>query len=134
MLSAGITNDQYTTIFSGGHDASVTAVYDGTADIGVSFDDARRTIRDPNADVGEKVIVFNITSRIANDVIAVRSDLPEDLKTALFQAMSDFIATDAGQVVMDELYSWTDLVAASDVTRQSLVAIENAIDELGFAD
>ncbi len=35
---------------------------------------------------------------------------------------------------MDELYSWTGLVAASAVTEQSLVAIENAIDELGFTD
>jgi len=33
---------------------------------------------------------------------------------------------------MDELYSWTDLIRATDVTQQSLVAIGDAIDELGF--
>jgi phosphonate transport system substrate-binding protein len=130
----GITDDQYTAIFSGGHDASVTAVYDGSADIGVSFNDARRAVRREKTDVGEKVIVFNITSRVANDVIAVRSDLPASLKEALFTAMSDFIQTDEGQVVMDALYSWTDLIRASDVTAQSLVAISDAIDELGFSD
>ena len=134
LSAAGISTDQYTSIFSGGHDASVTAVYDGTADIGLSFNDARRSVRSEKPDVGEKVIVFNITSRISNDVIAVRADLPDDLKQALFQAMADFIATDEGQVVMDELYSWTDLVRADAVTQQSLVAIENAIDELGFSD
>ncbi|MEX2654630.1 MAG: PhnD/SsuA/transferrin family substrate-binding protein [Acidimicrobiia bacterium] len=133
LIRKGITEDQYTSIFSGGHDASVQAVYDGSADIGVSFDDARRTIRGEVPDVGEKVIVFNITSRIANDVIAVRADLPESLKEALFQAMADFIATEQGAEVMDQLYSWTDLIRADEVTAQSLQAIEDAIAELGFS-
>jgi phosphonate transport system substrate-binding protein len=138
LQNAGITADQYETIFSGGHDASVQAVYDGTADIGVSFDDARATIADGeagvNTDVGEQVIVFNITARIANDVIAVRSDLPESLKDAIFQAMVDYIGTEEGQLVMEELYSWTDLTRADEVTEQSLLLIGDAIDELGFAD
>ena len=134
LIDAGITEDQYTSIFVGGHDASVTAVYDGTADIGVSFNDARRTIRRDKTDVGEKVIVFNITSRIANDVIAVRGDLPDNLKAALFTAMANYIASEEGQLVMDQLYEWTDLIRAGSVTRNSLIAIENAIDELGFSD
>jgi phosphonate transport system substrate-binding protein len=132
LIRKGITEDQYESIFSGGHDASVQAVYDGSADIGVSFDDARLTIASENPDVGERVIVFNITSRIANDVIAVRADLPDSLKDALFQAMSDFISTDEGQEVMQNLYTWTDLTRADDVTEQSLRAIEEAIEELGF--
>jgi phosphonate transport system substrate-binding protein len=132
LIRKGITEDQYTSIFSGGHDASVQAVYDGSADIGVSFDDARSTIAEENPDVGQKVIVFNITSRIANDVIAVRSDLPQSLKDALFQAMADYIATEEGAEVMDSLYQWTDLVRADEVTEQSLLAIEEAIAELGF--
>lgn len=134
LRNAGITEDQYTPIFTGGHDGAVQAVYDGSADIGVSFDDARATIADPNSDVGEQVIVFNISPRIANDVIAVRSDLPEDLKEALFQAMSDYINTEEGQAVMEELYSWTDLTRADEVTQQSMALIGDAIDELGFSD
>jgi phosphonate transport system substrate-binding protein len=138
LRNAGITDDQYTATFSGGHDASVQAVYDGTAEIGVSFDDARATIANAeegvNIDVGERVIVFNITPRIANDVIAIRSDLPEDLKDAIFQAMSDYINTEEGQLVMDELYQWTDLTRADEVTEQSLGLIGAAIDELGFSD
>ena len=138
LQNAGITEDMYESTFSGGHDASVQAVYDGTADIGVSFDDARATIAsaedDVNTDVGETVIVFNITPRIANDVIAIRSDLPEDLKDAIFQAMADYIATEEGAAVMDELYQWTDLTRADEVTEQSLALIGDAIDELGFSD
>ena len=48
--------------------------------------------------------------------------------------MSDYIATDEGQVVMDALYSWTDLTRAGPATQQSLISISQAIDELGFAD
>ena len=44
-------------VFSGGHDASVIAVYNGDADVGLSFDDARREIRD------ERVLDFDTDSR-----------------------------------------------------------------------
>ncbi len=134
LQQAGVTTDQYTTLMAGGHDAAVQAVYDGQADIGVSFDDARRSIRETAADVGEVVIVFDISPRLANDVIAVRADLPEDLKEAILKAISDFIATEEGEKVMDQLYSWTGLIAADAATEQSLEPIGAAIDELGYSD
>ena len=68
------------------HDATVAAVYNGDFDIGLSYDDARRTLREEKTDVGEKVIVYNITDNIPNDVVAVRSELPEDLRLAIFEA------------------------------------------------
>jgi len=133
LLGQGITDDQYDSLFFGGsHDLAVTAVYNGDADIGLSFDDARRSVREDFPDVGEKVIVFNISDRIANDVISVRSDLPQSLKDALFQAMADFIGTEEGAAVMDKLYSWTDLTRADATTEASLLPIGDAIDKLGF--
>jgi ABC-type amino acid transport substrate-binding protein len=133
LQNAGITDDQYESLFFGGsHDLAVTAVYNGDADIGLSFDDARRSIREEFPDVGEKIIVFNVSDRIANDVIAIRSDLPESLKDALFAAMSDFIGTEEGAAVMDALYSWTALIRADAATEASLVPIGDAIDRLGF--
>ena len=133
LLDAGITDDQYSSLFFGGsHDLAVTAVYNGDAQIGLSFDDARRSIREDFPDVGEKVIVFNISPRIANDVIAVTSDLPDDLKDAIFDAMAAYIATEEGQAVMEQLYSWTDLTRADATTEASLEPIGDAIDELGF--
>ena len=134
LQNAGITDDQYESIFAGSHDLAVTAVYNGDADIGLSFNDARRAVREDFPDVGEKVIVFNITDRISNDVIAVRAGLPESLKDALFQAMADFIATEEGAEVMDQLYSWTDLIRADATTEASLVPIAEAIDRLGYSD
>jgi phosphonate transport system substrate-binding protein len=130
LLNLGITDDQYESIFTGGHDAAVTAVYNGDADIGLSFDDARRSVREELPDVGEKVIVFNLTPDIANDVIAVRADLPDSLKAAFFDAIADYIATEEGEAVMDQLYSWTD-ITRPDPT--SMEAIADAIALLGFA-
>jgi phosphonate transport system substrate-binding protein len=122
--------DQYESIFTGGHDAAVTAVYNGDADIGLSFDDARRSVREELPDVGEKVIVFNLTPDIANDVIAVRSDLPDSLKAAFFDSINDYISTEEGELVMDNLYSWT-AIARPDAS--SMQAIADAIALLGFA-
>ena len=131
LEAAGITPDMYTSIFStASHDGSILNVYNGDADVGVSFNDARRNVRRDFPDVGEKVIVFNITGRIANDVISVRADLPQSLKDALFEAMNLYINTEEGQLVMDEIYSWTDLIRANQATADSLVSIGEAYDAL----
>jgi basic membrane protein A len=130
LLNAGITDDQYDSTFAGNHDTAVLAVYNGDADIGVSFDDARRQVREEFTDVGEKVIVFNITPDIANDVIAARAALPDTLKEAFFAAINDFISTDEGELLMDTLYSWT-AIARPDPT--SFQGIRDAIELLGYA-
>ncbi|MEX0795990.1 MAG: PhnD/SsuA/transferrin family substrate-binding protein [Acidimicrobiia bacterium] len=133
LNDAGLTQDvDYESYYSGSHDNSVLAVYNGEADFGVSFDDARRNVREEFPDVGEKVIVFNITAPIANDVIAVDANLPDDLKDAIFDALTEYIATEEGAALMEEIYSWTDLTRADEMTEASFVLIEQAIDELGF--
>jgi phosphonate transport system substrate-binding protein len=141
LIAAGLTQDvDYNSCYSGSHDNSVLFVYgssvcggdENRADFGVSFDDARRNVREASPDVGEKVIVFNISAPIANDVIAVDANLPENLKDAIFQAIADFMSTEEGVAVMDDIYSWTDLIRANDLTRASFLLIEQAIDQLGF--
>ncbi len=103
-----------TPIFTGSHDASVTAVYNGDAEIGVSFDDARRTIRKEKPDVGAKDIVFSITPEIPNDVVAVRSDLPQDLKDAIYNTVADYLKTDEGKAIFDNIYGWTSVRRAKE--------------------
>ncbi|MEZ5246274.1 MAG: PhnD/SsuA/transferrin family substrate-binding protein [Acidimicrobiales bacterium] len=116
-----------TPIFTGGHDAAVTAVYDGSAKFGLSFDDARSTIDDVNPDVGEKVIVFSITDEIPNDVVAVRTALPQSLKDAIYDAIDAYLQTEEGEAVFDEIYSWTDIAPANDadfdVVREAATAL-----------
>ena len=110
LIRAGIDPEtDIVPIFSGSHDASVAAVYNGDADIGISYDDARRSLRKEKLDVGEKVIVFNLTSEIPNDVVAISSLLPSSLKVAIYDAMVSFLSTDEGEAVMDEIAGWTDI-------------------------
>ena len=101
-----------TQVFAGSHDGVISGLYNGDAKFGVTYDDARRTLRKTNPDVGEKVIAIGISAEIPNDVVAVRSDLPEDIKSKIYQILSDYMATDEGAAVMDEIYGWTDVVPA----------------------
>ncbi|NND04225.1 MAG: phosphate/phosphite/phosphonate ABC transporter substrate-binding protein [Acidimicrobiia bacterium] len=109
--------------YVGSHDNAVAAVYAGDFDIGLSFDDARRNIRSDSPDVGSKVIVFNITDDIPNDVVANRGDLPEDFLDAVFDAIKSFLETEEGELIFDEIYGWTDIRRASesdfDVVREA---------------
>ncbi|MGH8936197.1 MAG: phosphate/phosphite/phosphonate ABC transporter substrate-binding protein [Acidimicrobiia bacterium] len=132
LTSAGLDpQEDVEPIFTGGHDGAVTAVYNGDADIGVSFDDARGTISEENPDVGEQVIVFTITDEIPNDVVAVRSELPQSLKDAVVQAISDYLETDEGKEIFDEIYDWTDVQPASE---SDFDIVREAAETLGITE
>ncbi len=131
LRNAGISDDQYEKVFAGGHDGSVAAVYNGDADFGVAYDDARRTMRKTNPDVGEKVIVFNLTSEIPNDVVAVRTDLPDSLKGAIYYNMDAYLKTEEGEAVSDEVFGWTDMQVAKD---SDFDIVREANEKLGVND
>ena len=124
LIQAGIDpRSDIIPIFTGGHDGAVAAVYGNDADIGISYDDARRSLRKEKLDVGEKVIVFNLTPEIPNDVVAISTLVPSSLKVAIYDAMVSFLSTDEGEAVMDEIAGWTDIRPAVesdfDVVRQA---------------
>lgn len=130
MIGAGLDPeaDVDGLFFGGDHTSAITAVYNGDADIGLSFDDARRNIRGEHPDVGEKLIVFSITDEVPNDVVAVRSELPDTLKDAIYDAVVAFLETDDGVAIFDEIYGWTDVQRATesdfDVVRDAAVALD----------
>ena len=132
LIQAGIdpVND-ITPIFTGGHDAAVVAVYNGDADVGVSYDDARRTLRKEKVDVGDKVIVFNITSEVPNDVVAASSLLPDTLQTAIYQAIPAYLETEEGEAVFDEMYGWTSIRRAVD---SDFDVVRAAAEALGITE
>ena len=84
--------------------------YQGDADIGLSYDDVRHSIRKTNPDVGDKVIVFNITGEIPNDIVAVRTEIPDDLKAVI----DAHLETDEGEAMFDEIYDWTSVRRTTD--------------------
>ena len=117
--------------YAGSHDGVISGLYNGDAKFGVTYDDARRTLRNTNPDVGEKVIAFAITEEIPNDVVAVRSDLPADMKEKIYTILSDYISTDEGAAVMDEIYGWTGLVPA---VNSEFDVVKQAAEEFGLYD
>ena len=118
-------------IFTGGHDAAVVAVYNGDADVGVSYDDARRSLRKEKTDVGEKVIVFNITSEVPNDVVAASTLLPASLRTAIYDAIDAYLETEEGEAVFDETYGWTSIRRA---VESDFDVVRNAAEALGITE
>jgi phosphonate transport system substrate-binding protein len=118
-------------VFSGGHDASVIAVYNGDADVGLSFDDARGQVSDETPDVGESVIVFYITPEIPNDVVAVRTELPDSLKQAVYDATEAYLATEEGVAVFAEIYEWTEIRPA---VESDFDIVREASAELGITE
>ena len=117
--------------YAGSHDGVISGLYNGDAKFGVTYDDARRTLRKTNPDVGEKVIAFVITEEIPNDVVAVRSDLPADMKEKIYTILSEYISTDEGAAVMDEIYGWTGLVPA---VNSEFDVVKQAAEEFGLYD
>lgn len=130
LIGAGVVSGTYTPMYGGSHTGSVVAVYNNDAQFGASFDDARTTATGDLPDVGSKVIVFNISSPIPNDVLAVDAELPDSLKDAIYQALADYIATDEGLELMREIYDWTGLVRAGAATEQAMEIIRAAIAAL----
>jgi len=106
LLEAGVDPvDGIDGVFAGGHDASVQAVYDGDAVVGVSYNDARGDIAETSPDVGQKVVVFGWSGPIPNDGFAVSSELPEELQQRIQDAFVKISLTEEGAALLKELYS-----------------------------
>ena len=116
-------------LFAGSHDASVIAVCEGQAEIGVSFDDAR-TIAATDCDMQANDVVFAYGPEIPNDGIAVTGDLPDSLKAQIKQALLDYAATEDGQAVLDSIYQIT---AFTDPNLDALQIVRDAVDKLGYS-
>jgi len=83
------------SLFVGGHDAAVLAVYAGDTRFGVSYDDARNMICGQYPDIGEQVIVFEHAPMLPNDGVQVRPGLPDDLRQAIIDAFIDLAESQA---------------------------------------
>ncbi|GAA4196609.1 phosphate/phosphite/phosphonate ABC transporter substrate-binding protein [Microbacterium oryzae] len=110
------------------NDASVLAVYNGDAEVGFSFWDARSIVTDV-PDIGEKVVVFALTEEIPNDGVALSEELSPELRERITQALLDFAGTPEGQEALTSVYSITDLAPADPA---SLDVVARAADALGL--
>ncbi|MET4783117.1 phosphate/phosphite/phosphonate ABC transporter substrate-binding protein [Glaciihabitans sp. UYNi722] len=111
------------------NDASVLAVYNGDAEVGFSFWDARDIVKSDKPDVGQKVVVFALTDEIPNDGVALTKDLSPKLQKKITKALEDYSDTDAGSKVLTSIYSITKLAPANPKT---LTVVADAAKKLGL--
>lgn len=92
------------TVFAGSHPNVVLAVYQGRADAGAVFEDARGTIQKNFPDVMDKVKVIWKSDPIPNDTVSFRRDLPSDVVDKVTKALLRFSETPAGLDALKSLY------------------------------
>jgi phosphonate transport system substrate-binding protein len=117
-------------IFAGSHNASVIAVCEGQAEVGVSFDDARPSTTS-DCDIKGKVVTFAYGPEIPNDGIAVSGDLPASLQAAIKAALIAYAETEDGAKVLNDIYQIT---AFTDPNLDSLQIIRDAVAKLGYGN
>ncbi|WP_439647168.1 phosphate/phosphite/phosphonate ABC transporter substrate-binding protein [Cellulomonas triticagri] len=111
------------------NDASVLAVYNGDAEVGFSFWDARSIVVKDTPDVGQKVVVFALTEEIPNDGVALSSSLSQDLQDRISTALEDYSNTEEGSQVLTDIYSISKLAPADPA---SLDVVARAAEKLGL--
>ncbi|QPZ37964.1 phosphate/phosphite/phosphonate ABC transporter substrate-binding protein [Paramicrobacterium chengjingii] len=130
MNEAGIdTDNDIETVQVTANDASVLAVYNGDAEVGTSYWDAREVVAGDTPDVGEKVVVFALTNEIPNDGVSLSSELSADWQTKIADALKDYASTDDGVEALQAIYQITGLV---DADPSSLQQTQKAAASIGL--
>lgn len=131
------------TMFAQKHDNVVTMVYQKQVDGGATFysppdngkiEDARRLVKTQFPDVEDVVKIVELTEAIPNDPIAMRHDLPAEMKEKIIQALVDFQKTEQGNKVFYDIYGITGMVRTTndryDGVRKMLETLGKKASEL----
>ena len=78
-----------------------------------------------------KVIVFNVTGEVPNDVVAASSLLPDSLQNAVYDAIYAYLETEEGEAVFDEAYGWTSIRRA---VESDFDIVRKAAEALGITE
>lgn len=134
LIDAGLDHEtDVQGIFAGAHPAAVIAVLDGTAEVGVSFDDARGGLMEERPEVADTVVTFAYSAEIPNDGWTVRKELPDSLKEAIKAALLDYAGTEDGQATLKAIYEIDALVEADlpafEIVRETAEKVGIPIEE-----
>lgn len=94
------------------NDASVLAVYNGDAQVGAAYWDARTVVQPDTPDVGKKVVVFALTDEIPNDGVSIDGSLTKDWQDKINNALLAYAATPAGVQALESIYQISGLAKA----------------------
>ena len=126
------------TLFAGSHRDAVEMVYSGKVDAAATYHskaapdgterDARAELLATHPDVFDKVKIVALTDEIPNGPVALRRNLPEDVKAKLVGALIEFSRTPAGRSALMGLYNASGLTPAADADYDG---VGKVIKELG---
>lgn len=90
------------TFFTGSHDAAISAVLDGKADIAAVKHSIYDRIEKENPRIKAELTIIDRSPAVPSNGLCVRSDLPVDLQGKLKLALLDLEADPAGRAVLEE--------------------------------
>lgn len=93
------------TVFAGGHDKAVIALYQGSVDGAASFIDVRTTLVKTFPDIMEKTKRIATAGPIPNDTVSIRRNFPADLRSKIEAGLLAYAETEAGKTALKSLYS-----------------------------
>jgi phosphonate transport system substrate-binding protein len=85
------------SFFAGSHDASILAVLNREADVGVAKNTIFETMAQQNVRVEKELVVIATSGVVPQNCLAVRRDLDPELKNALKEALLAMDKNEAGQ-------------------------------------
>ncbi len=136
MRAAGVDPDTGLSrvVDAGSHEAVVAAVFNGDADAGATYVDARSRIEADFPTVMEDIIVIAITEDIPNDGVQFHPSISAEMRETIVAALLAIVATDEGVEALKTAYQWNDLARHDDTFydpfRQVLQAAGLSIEDL----
>ena len=126
------------TVFAGSHKKAIEMVYKGEVDAAATYHsrpsssgeerDARAELLAQYPDVISKIKIVALTDEVPNGPVALRRDLPADVKSKLIGALVEFARTAEGRSALNELYNMTGFALTSDADYNG---VQKVIKELG---
>jgi phosphonate transport system substrate-binding protein len=126
------------TKFAQGHKDAIEKLYLGEADVAAVYHtrptaegverDARAELLPKYPDIMTKLKIIGLTDVIPNGPVALRNDLPEEIKAKLVGALVQFVRTAEGRKVLYDLYNVTGLTLTTDANYDG---VQKVIKELG---
>jgi phosphonate transport system substrate-binding protein len=106
LRKAGITADPAEffsrAIFSGSHDASIMAVFQGEVDMGASKNTIYQEYVDRHPEVRDNLVIIATSPQVPSNGLGVRPDLPNDLKENLKSVLVNMDKDAEGHAVLKQ--------------------------------